>query len=103
MKILNLIKKINDGNETNIYVSTYKIAKHVEDAEQAFRNAINEFLATDKGAIAIKDTYNDFNWGDVDIYIPEEILNKHGIYSTQCEDAINLEVNHDEILCKDFV
>lgn len=39
----------------------------------------------------------DFNWGDVVLYISEEILEKHGFKRID-EDIINIIVDQDENL-----
>ena len=61
------------------------------------RNAVKDFLATKEGKEAVKETCEDFNWGDVFTYIPEEFFEKYGIHSSWASET--LLVNQDEVLC----
>lgn len=76
---------------------TYLIENNIQNPEQFFRNAIEEFMSTPEGKSAIEYACGDFNWGDAITYINEEILNKHGIYSVNSETE-NIIVNQDEVL-----
>lgn len=75
-----------------------------QNPEQNFRNAIKEYLLSEEGKKAIKQTSNDFNWGDAIMYIPETIWNKHGIKSINegesvtVSNPITITVEQDEVL-----
>lgn len=84
-------------------------------AKELFVAAVEEFLSTPDGRQAIEDTCEDFNWGDAVMYVPEEIWNKHGIYSdirdltpnqrslapTSSDMSVTIKVDQDEILIPD--
>lgn len=67
-----------------------------------FREAVNNFLNTPEGKQAWEDTLHDFNWADIDGYIPEEFLSQYGIKTYQpggrleISGVITLDVNQDE-------
>lgn len=84
-------------------------------SKELFMAAIEEFLNTPEGQQAIEDTCEDFNWGDAVMYVPEEIWNKHGIFSddpdltpsqrnfapTSSIMSVTIKVDQDEILIPD--
>ena len=67
-----------------------------------FRETVNDFLNTPEGKQAWEDTLHDFNWADIDGYIPEEFLSQYGIKTYQpggrleISGVITLDVNQDE-------
>lgn len=67
-----------------------------------FRETVNDFLNTPEGKQALEDTLYDFNWADIDGYIPEEFLSRHGIKTYQpggrleISGVITLEVNEND-------
>lgn len=77
-----------------------------------FRAAVQEYLETEEGRMAIQETRDDFNWGDAILYVPEQIWNKHGIYPATHEKLpemmglaptadhtiLTLTVDQDEVL-----
>ena len=84
-------------------------------SKDLFMAAVEEFLNTPEGRQAIEDTSEDFNWGDAVMYVPEEIWNKHGIYSDDRDMTpaqrnfspissimpVTIKVDQDEILIPD--
>ena len=96
MKKVNLIRERKWENE--FYVDTFEVDDSILYVEDALREAVKEFLGTDQGIEAVKETMGDFNWGDAINMVPDEIWNKHGIYpvSSGIEDIV---VNQDETLC----
>lgn len=75
-----------------------------------FKAAVQEYLNTPDGMQEIKNTCEDFNWGDAVMYVPSDIWNKHGIYENiedmpnltpARRDSIILKVNQDEVLIPD--
>lgn len=49
-------------------------------SKELFQKAVEAFLFTEDGQTAVHQTYNDFNWGDAIVYIPDEIWTQFGIY-----------------------
>ena len=80
------------------------LVKQNENPEQSFRNAIADYLASEVGKNAIKETSEDFNWGDAFMYIPTEIWKKHGITPINEGDQVTVQnpltiaVDQDEVL-----
>lgn len=96
-KSFNLIRQRLHENKT--WVDSFKYDDKITDPETALRSAVADFLTTDDGEKATKDTCNDFNWGDVLSYVPESFLNKHGIYTVYGSNIIDIVVDQDEVLC----
>lgn len=67
-----------------------------------FRETVSDFLNTPEGKQAWEDTLHDFSWTDIEDYIPEEFLSRHGIKTYQpggrleISGVITLEVNKDD-------
>lgn len=100
-KFVNLI--INDrGNEAASMVVTYKIEDGISDPEQALRDAIKDFVTsgTEEAKSALREACGCFNWGDAIIRVPDNYFIKHGLAPFQ-QDAEDVFVDHDEILCDD--
>lgn len=80
------------------------IISNSANPEQSFRDAIKDYLLTEEGIKLIKQTSEDFNWGDAIMYIPERVWNKFGIKSisegenTAISNPITLIVEQDEVL-----
>ena len=74
------------------------------DPEKRIREVVREYLLTDEGAEDIKDSCEDYNWGDVLMTIPESFWNQYGIQTISDGDQITFSnpivmvVNQDEIL-----
>ena len=72
--------------------------------EQTLRDAIRAYLLTEEGKASIKESSEDFNWGDAVLYVPDEFWNKHGIKeisegeSVILSHPIIINVDQDEIL-----
>jgi hypothetical protein len=83
------------GNIPFLYVE-YLNGQKV-DVETAWRNAIHEHLHTEEGREAASQ-YGSYNWGDAFGDVPEEILEKHGIFECKHEPHVTawFTVNHDE-------
>lgn len=62
MKKVNLIRERKWENE--FYVDTFEVDDSILYVEDALREAVKEFLGTDQGIEAVKETMGDFNWGD---------------------------------------
>lgn len=96
MRKVNFIRERKWENE--YYVDTFEVDDSILYVEAALRDAVNEFLGTEEGIEAVKETMGGFNWGDAINMVPDEIWNKHGIYraNSGIEDIV---VNQDEKLC----
>ena len=84
-------------------------------SKELFEQAIHDYLNTAAGKLAIEFTCNDFNWGDAMMYVPENIWNRHGIYSldynrpaselglapTSSEHLSTIQADQDEVLIPD--
>ena len=74
------------------------------DAEMALRAAIADFLLTDDGKQAIRDTMEDFNWGDAVMILPNETWEKHGVRFISPHEPVTImgrsevDVRQDEVL-----
>ena len=47
--------------------------------EIAMREAVEDFLNTDEGKLALRQEAGCFNWGDAIYHIPDEVWEKHGV------------------------
>jgi hypothetical protein len=96
MRKVNFIRERKWENEW--YLDTFEVEDSILNVEASLREAVKEFLGTEEGIEAVKQTMADFNWGDAIQMVPDEIWNKHGIYraNSVVEDIV---VNQDETLC----
>lgn len=111
---VSVLRRRSCGLDTELYRSCFYIAQDrlpspSEDACAAFlRNIIRDFLKTEEGCCAYEETFEDFNWGDVDTYIPDEFWARNGVltYSSSrkqtffCCGIISILVDQDELLGK---
>ena len=111
---VSVLRRRSCGLDTELYRSCFYIAQDrlpspSEDACAAFlRNIIRDFLKTEEGRCAYEETFEDFNWGDVDTYIPDEFWARNGVltYSSSrkqtffCCGIISILVDQDELLGK---
>lgn len=90
----------------SVYIITAPETIDVESEENwhdFLRSVVHEFLSTPEGRIAWEDTHEDFNWGDVETYIPSNFLAQHGIREYHDNDPLDvsgtviLEVDQDEL------
>lgn len=95
MKLLNLVRERESENWST--TDLFLVEDSVDNAEEALRNAIKDYLKTKEGKISIKNSCYDFNWGDAMMDVPNEYLNKYGIYR-MIDDTETIIVNQDEIL-----
>ena len=82
---------------------------------ELFRDAVQAYLKTEAGKVAINATCEDFNWGDAIIYVPTEAWNESGIYPfdfhhtpqemglvpTSSDNLFTFTVDQDEVLIPD--
>lgn len=81
---VNLVTIIRErASENEQWVDSFWVDAKKVPSVDLFRAAVSDFLRTKDGAQAIKDSCNDFNWGDAMMYVPQEIWKKHGIYPVE--------------------
>lgn len=106
-----IIRVRRDGTDTEVYSSTFLVESSADTEELKndkllclIRGAVNDFLNTEDGQAALEDTCGDFNWGDIDMYIPSEFLARYGISmhifgdAFECSGVCSYLVNQDELL-----
>lgn len=75
-----------------------------QEAENKLLKAVLEFLSTDKGTEEVRQTCQDFNWGDALNTVPDEFYRKQGIDVMDGTPAsitgneTHVGVDHDEVL-----
>lgn len=110
-----VIRQRIDGLDVETYVSRFLIDSHRLPSpeelicEDYLRKIVGDFLDTEEGRCAYEDTCNDFNWGDVETYIPDEFFAAYGVtHDTswpgdkvyQCCGTFCILVDQDEQLGK---
>ena len=101
MKILNLVIEQNrEWDEHVVSVVSYRISDDVSDPEEALRGAVQDFIHsnTEESKSALDYACGDFNWGDVMSSVPDVYFNKRGLTPMYDNEAIDILVNHDEVL-----
>lgn len=111
--VVSVIRQRMDGRDMELYHSCYLIDRSrvsepsVETCEKYLRKVVGDFLLTEAGKRAYKETHYDFNWGDVENEIPDCFLASYGVarYSDSsdacrflCCGAFSILVNQDELL-----
>lgn len=95
MKIVSFVRE----RKSEIWKTTdsFLVEDYVENAEEAMRAAVKDFMNTTEGQNSVKNACGDFNWGDVMNDITDECLMAHGLQ--RCNKDINtIFINQDEIL-----
>lgn len=79
-----IIATDQDGLNTKNYIFEFladnRTLNDTAAIKRAIENAVKEFCQTEEGRKVYEGNSNNFNWGDLDAYVPEVILNKHGLY-----------------------
>lgn len=90
----------NDWLDTRVLVLNLDIPNKEFDWKSAVEAACVEFCQTAEGQNVFKHNCNCFNWADFDLYVPDEICQKHGFRKI---DAVIADetVNFDEQLVDD--
>jgi hypothetical protein len=97
----------NLGGRSFTYSIRLKIADPDIDIEQAIKDACKEYCQTDEGRQLYLDNNKSFNYGDFDLYVPDEICKKYGIEKISgleegyLHDKFEQLVDEEEIL-KDY-
>lgn len=99
-------------SEHEIWSDDFWVDASQTPSKELFQKAVEAFLLTEDGQDAVDRTCDDFNWGDVIMYVPEELWNNFGIYSfdptvtpadmglapTSSADSVTIQVDQDEVL-----
>lgn len=104
-----VIRERKEGSGTEIYTSNYLVDKQrlPEPSPKAcadlLRKIATDFLKTEEGREAYKETCKDFNWGDMETYISDMFFVPYGVarrngFAYPCCDEIDVLVNQDELL-----
>lgn len=97
-----IIATDQDGLNTKTYIfellADNRKLKDVEAVKQAITDAVKEFCQTEDGRKIYNGNCNNFNWGDLDAYLPETTLNKYGLYKSHDTSEDILEVDFNEQL-----
>lgn len=96
MKLVAFVRERRYRNQK--FIDYFRVDDSVKNVEEAFRAAVADYLKTEEAKPDVEDACGEYNWGDAMGTVPEEFFNKHGIYTTQNEDTIEIFVNQDEIL-----
>ena len=67
------------------------------DVIEACKEAAREFVATEEGLKTYLSNCECFNWADFELYVPNEICERHGFRKIDTETS-NAQVNWDEQL-----
>ena len=99
-KILNLVAEVRDYKHPEVYVHSFEVRVDVQDPEFALRAAVREYVysGSEESKNVLEDVNGDFNWGDAMLHIPDRHFYKHGLTRLR-QDAVDIHVNHDELLC----
>lgn len=103
MKLVNLIIRDLGTRDWKIWVENFVALKDMENPEAEFRAAIQDFLnsGTKEAKQAISYSGGYFNWGDAVSSVPQEYFYRRGFYYIGGREVVDINVEHDEILCDD--
>lgn len=87
----------NDGMDTRVLVLNLDLPSKDFDWKAAVEAACVEFCQSEYGKSVFEHNCNQFNWADFDLYVPDEICQKHGFRKIGAEIA-DETVNFDEQL-----
>lgn len=97
-----IIATDQDGLNTKNYIFEFladnRKLKDTADIRRAIKEAVKEFCQTEEGRKVYEGNCNNFNWGDLDAYVPETVLNKYGLYKPDAASGDILEVDFNEQL-----
>jgi hypothetical protein len=73
-------------------VMTFAMADGV-DIQNAAIKACTEYCSTEKGKEVYKGNLKNFNWSDLDLFVPNEICEKYGFRKISCRPAQVFDLN----------
>lgn len=85
-----------DGLDTRTFVLGVEVEDENIDIEKAIKDACKEYCLTEEGKRTYEGNCNNFNFGDLDAYVPNEICEKYGFKKVYLDIAG--EFNFDEQL-----
>lgn len=100
-RIMNLIIRDMASRDWKIWIENFWLEEGVENPEKALREAIQDFLksGTEASEAALSYACDCFNWGDAMSFVPDEVFARHGLRKISDYGAVDINVEHDEILC----
>lgn len=104
-----VVRQRQDGVGTELYFSSYLVDEQQlpkadpEKCADLLRQIAFDFLKTEDGRAAYEETCKDFNWGDMETYIPDAFFKPYGVARCDgcvypCCGVIGVLVNQDELL-----
>ena len=104
-----IIRTKYDGIDTATYTDKFilRLPRWMKTRDETavlsfIKDVIQQFLNTENGNAAWKDTDEDFNWDDVKAYIPDDFLRSYGIFPVSeakehpMTDIMIFKVDQDE-------
>ena len=98
VSLITIVSDTEPKHHSHMFMLVPGIIPEVFDVEQAFRDAVDEFLETDSGNKIVEYNGGDFNWGDAVLNIPDFIWKNHGLIPL--DTTASVSVNHDENLSR---
>ena len=87
----------NDGLDSRILSIALEVLDESIDVIEACKEAAREYVTTEEGLKTYIGNCDCFNWADFEMYVPNEICERHGFRKLHTETS-NAEVNWDEQL-----
>jgi len=89
----------HDSNpENNIWIMSFECDfQSAQEAENAVRLAVKDYLETAEGKEEYINNHHNFNWGDVMVHVPPNIFKLRDLKIKQLS-SIESIVSHDEEL-----
>ena len=86
-----------DGTDLQTVMFQFEVPDENFDLMSAIRNAAKDYCNTEDGRDRYEYNNHCFNWGDFDLYVPDEICKKHGFSKIRVSDGDEI-VDFDEEL-----
>jgi len=96
MKTICLIRVRESERET--WVDYFQVDDECINPEGKIRSIVRAYLETEDGQKSVEQTNNDFNWGDVLMYVPKDFWEIHGVRPLSHGNTAII-VDQDEVLC----
>lgn len=101
-----MIKQIvaldRDGLNVRTHVYSFKVATADFDLCAAVKKAVGAFLRTEEGKGIYLHNCEAFNWGDFDLYVPNDICVQFGFLKVGDTVVSSEEVDFNEELAEKF-
>lgn len=89
-----------DGVCVQVFAMNFEVPDGDFDLRAAVKAACTEYCQTKEGRETYEGNCNNFNWGDFDAYVPDELCEKHGFKRLRTEVSDEV-VDFDELLVDD--